>query len=143
MYGKALIIIIGDLYAMKRLTLAGLFVLETLSALSTSNAWAVDLTKPVKTIDGDDFTDQSGRPLPLTLSKVIEGALFNEPTTGDDAKGKNYWLAVEVHNHASDFKPTPDQIIQIRKALAATQTTAIFGQIMVVLDPTWMPSSGK
>lgn len=107
------------------------------SFLFSPGAWAVDLTKPVKTIDGEDFTDQNGRPLPLTFSKVIEGALFNASTPGEEAKASNYWLAVEVHNHASDFKPTTDQIIQIRKALAATQTTAIFGQVMVALDPTW------
>ena len=36
-------------------------------------------------------------------------------------------------------EPTPDEIVSIRKALAATQVTAVFGQIMVVLDPTFAP----
>jgi hypothetical protein len=120
---------------MNRVALVGMILVSTF--LAASSARAVDLTKPVKTIDGEDFTDQNGRPLPLTFSRVIEGALFNEPIQSEDAKSKNYWLAVEVHNHANDFKPTTDQILQIRKALAATQTTAIFGQTMVVLDPTW------
>jgi hypothetical protein len=118
--------------------LLGLVVCGTL--LVSGAAWAVDLTKPVKTIDGDDFTDQNGKPISLSLSKIIEGALYNEPASGEDAKSKNYWLAIEIHNHAPDFKPTTDQIVQIRKALAATQTTAIFGQVMTALDPTWAPT---
>jgi hypothetical protein len=117
--------------------LSGMALLLGAVLLPSNLAWAVDLTKPIKTIDGDDFTDASGRPLPLTMSRVIEGALFNDATTSEDLKSKNYWLAIEVHNHAADFTPTTDQIVQIRKALAATQTTAIFGQVMVALDPTW------
>ncbi len=122
---------------MKKFALAGLVIGSAL--LVSSAAWAIDLTKPVKTIDGEDFTDQTGRPLPLTLARVIEGALYNDIASNEDTKTKNYWLAVEVHNHAADFSFTPDQIIQIRKSLANTQTTAIFGQVMSSIDPTWAP----
>ena len=118
------------------LALIGTFALVT-------PAMALDFTQPVKTVAGTDFTDNNGRPVELTLDAIVEGALLSEQAASEDQKNKNYWLVLEIHKHMNDFIPTPDQIVQIRKALAATQTTAVYGQAMTILDPTFVPKTLK
>lgn len=102
-------------------------------------ASATDMTQPVQTFDGKDFVGQDAKPLGLTLDTVIESSLLTAPAPTEAEKAANYLLARKIHEHVSDYTPTPDEIVSIRKALAATQVTAVFGQIMVVLDPTFAP----
>jgi hypothetical protein len=120
----------------KELNLMKIRHLALVVALVTvTPCWAIDFTQPVKTIYGTDFNDVNGKPVPLTLDAVIGDALFSEPTPAD--KDKNYFLAVDIHNHAKDFTLTAAQIEQIRKALAATKSTAVYGQVMSTIDPEW------
>jgi hypothetical protein len=101
-------------------------------------AQAIDFTQPLKDLSGNDFTDQNGKAVPLTLGEVVEASLRNTPTANEQEKDKNYYLMLSVHFKATDFTPTPEQIIQIRKALAATQPTLVYGQAMSKLDSTFV-----
>lgn len=118
-------------------TLKSLLITGALFVLPVAPALALDFTQPVKTITGADFLDATGKSTELTLGNVVESSLFGAPADNADTKGKNYHLAVEIHEHTKDFNPTPDQIILIRTALAATQNTAVYGQVMSLVDPTF------
>lgn len=104
----------------------------------TVPAAAVDLNQKLTTIDGKDFVGPDGKPVDITMGTIIEGALVSAPATTEAEKNQNYWLAIKVRKNYDNFQPTPDDIIAIRKALAATQNTAVYGQTMSVLDPTFM-----
>jgi hypothetical protein len=100
---------------------------------------ALDFTQPIKDLNGSDFTDQFGKPVPTTLGEVVESALRNAPATTQDEKDKNFYLMLSVHNHTKDFVPTPEQVVQIRKAMVTTQPTTVYGQAMSLIDPTYLP----
>ena len=119
----------------KQIALVGMI----LAFVSTSTL-ALDLTQPIKTMDGSDFVDLAGKPIELTLDKVIINALNNEPVSpGDkDSKDKNFYLTLDIHKNNKDFTFSPEQIVQIRKALAATQPTPIYGAVMMLIDPTFI-----
>lgn len=123
---------------MKKTLFAGIAVV---SLLATTSAFAVDLTQPLKTIAGNDFVDQNNKPIDLTPETVITNSLFGEQTQNEGDKKSNYLLAVDIHAHAKDFTFTPDQVVTVRKALAATQPTAVFGQVMSLIDPTFAKPS--
>src|ERR1700679_1984416 len=117
--------------------LVTILALAGILALSTTPVLALDLNQPLKTLSGSDFTDQNGKAVDLTLDSAIESALLSAPAQTKEAKDRNYWLALEVHGHRKDFTPTPAQIVQIQEALSQTQTTAVYGQAMSLLDPTF------
>jgi hypothetical protein len=104
---------------------------------------ALDFTQPIKDLNGNDFTDQTGKPIPTTLGEIVESALRNVPAQAQDEKDKNFFLMLSVHNQAKDFTPTPDQIIRIRQAMVVTQPTAVYGQAMSLIDPTYRPKENK
>ena len=120
----------------KHLVLAG-------ALLVTTPCLALDFSQPIKTINGTDFVDATGKPTELTLLSVVENSLLGEQSPSEDAKRSNYLLVLDIHKHATDFTPTPDQIVQIRKALAATQPTAVYGQVMSMIDSTFVPKGVK
>lgn len=118
---------------MKRFVFASVFAL-----LTTVSAHALDLTEPtLKTIDGKEFTDQNGKQLSLTADAVIENSLLAVQEGSDKEKGDNWRLAQRVYNARKDITFTPDEIIRIRKAVSVTQNTAVFGAVMVFIDPTF------
>ena len=107
------------------------------SLLWATSAFAVDISETIKSLDGKELVDRDGKPLNYTFDAVIQSALYNEPSSSEDEKGKNYRLAVKAQTQAKDFNPSPDEIIRIRKALAATQPTLIFGLVMSRIDPSF------
>lgn len=109
----------------------------TIATLLLGSAQAMDATKEVKSIDGSEFVGSDGKALGLTYLTVIENALLTAPAASEDEKTKNYILTLKIHQAAKDYTPTPDDIIRIRKALAATQATAVYGQVMSTIDPTF------
>jgi hypothetical protein len=116
-----------------------LAVTAMLSFGAASPALAIDFTQPLRDLAGNDFTDQTGKSVPLTLGEVVEAALRNVPATNEQEKDKNYYLMLTIHSKANDYTPTPEQILQIRKALAATQPTLVYGQAMAKIDSTYIP----
>jgi hypothetical protein len=120
------------------------FALVLAAALLSSNvAFALDLTQQVKTYDGQDFVGPDGKPTSLTYLSVIENALLTEqpssPASAVDDRSSNDKLARRIHEQAKDFTFSLDETIKVRKALAATQVTAVFGQVMAYIDPTYLP----
>lgn len=119
-------------------------VLTTAILVFPGAALALDLTQPLKTFEGQDFVGSDGKPIGLTYESVITNALFTDPVSQDpakagDEKSRNYLLAYKVHQNAKDYAFTPDEVIQVRKALAATQVTAVFGTVMATIDATYLP----
>jgi hypothetical protein len=106
----------------------------------TTPALALDLTQPLQTYDGKEFIGQDGKVLGLTADIVIQNALLSAPAADEADKKANYVLSVRIHEAAKDYTPTPDDIIRIRKALAATQATAVYGRVTSLLDPTFVPN---
>jgi hypothetical protein len=126
------------------------FVIIGLLALTPSAALALDFTQTLKDFNGKDFVDEKGQPTVIKLDFLVETALVNAPAPRDPAgnidqavKDKNFWLALKIRDHAENFAPSPDEIILIRKALSATQSTMLYGQAMSLVDPTFLPKDGK
>lgn len=114
------------------------FVVAAIVSIATIvSAHAADLTDLIKSVDGKELVDRDGKPLNYTFDAVIQSALYNEAVPSEDEKGKNFRLAGKVMTQAKDFNPTPDEIIRIRKALAATQPTLIYGLVMTRIDPSF------
>lgn len=103
-----------------------------------SPAGAVDLTQSLKTMDGSDFVGPDQKPLGLTYQTVIESALLSAQAANPDEKTQNFFLAMKVHGDAKNFEPRPEDILRIKKALGETQVTAVYGQVMSALDPTFL-----
>lgn len=101
-------------------------------------AFALDLTEPLRTYDNKDFVDKDGKVLGLTADLVIQNALLTAPTVDEADKKQNYILSLKVHDQAKNYTPITDDIVRIRKALALTQNTAIFGRVTSLIDPTFL-----
>ena len=118
------------------------FLAAALVMFAPVAALAVDLTQPIKTLDGQEFvfTDQQGRPIAgMTMGVVIENALLKAPAATEKEKNDNFFLSVDIHQHIKDFTFNHDTTIQVRKALMATQETAVYGLVMMTIDPGFIP----
>ncbi len=113
------------------------FILTVAFVAASSPVLAVDLTQSLTTSDGKEFTGTDGKPLGLTPLIVIQNALLTAPATDEPEKKANYILSEKIREQAKDYTPTPDDNVRIRKALAATQVTAVYGRVTSILDTTF------
>lgn len=118
---------------MKKLALA-----VAVTLLTTASAQALDLTQPpLKTIDGKDFVDNTGKTLDFTADAVIENSLLAVQAGSETEKADNWRLAQKVYSNRNNITFTPEEVLRIKKAAAATQPTAVFGSLMTFIDPTF------
>ena len=106
-----------------------------LAMLMATPALAIDFTQTVKSFDGKDFTDETGKPVPQVLGTLIENSLLAMPGSQDE-KNKNFWLAMKLHNTKGDYQPSPDEVVLMKKALGQLPT-ALMGQATLLIDPTF------
>lgn len=121
---------------MKKLALV---VAALLVVLAPATSFALDLSQPIKNFDGKSFVDTNGKPLELTIGGIIGNALLNEQVASREEKDKNYYLARKLSQDNKNYTFTPEELVQIRKALSTTQSTVIYGTVMSLIDPTFMP----
>lgn len=126
---------------MKTTTLVVLAALTgTLLGPQTALAGPVDLTPVIKGLDGKDIIGSDGKAIVMTMETAVTNALLSAPAANEEEKGQNFKLAIRVMGLAKSYTATPDEIVRIRKALAATQPTLFFGTVMNAIDPTFSPA---
>jgi hypothetical protein len=116
---------------MRKTIIAAAFV------LFASPAFAIDFTQTIKTFDGVEFKDETGKDVPQVLGTVIENALLaTQPNDTPDEKNKRFWLADKLHKNAKDFAPSPEEVVTMKKALSL-MPIAVMGQATKLIDPSY------
>lgn len=123
---------------MKRLA----FAIATIFVLA-SPAMAVDPTTQLVQLNGDPLVGPDGKPISFMVGEAIKNALlYTDQTTRPDVKNKRFWLAVKVNDAMAakkDLSFTPEEIVEIKDALNASQSILIAGETIRIIDPTSIP----
>ena len=130
---------------MTRFLIAAAFVLATLSAASAASVTVTgtDFLQTIKQLDGSDFTDQSGKPITLSLQAVCENALLatyqDEQNLTGEEKVKRYAIALKIHEHPMDAALSVEEVAMVKRLIAKSYNPLITGQSWRILDPGSMP----
>ena len=110
-------------------------------ALGLTPAFAVDLNTQITQLNGQPLLDQNGKPAEnFTLGAALTGSLlYTDQSTKPDVKMRRFRLALRINEAETSHKNidfTPEEVVDMKEAVLATQTILVAGQVIKIIDPT-------
>ena len=106
-------------------------------AAATMPALAIDFDSKILTIDGQDFRDERGAAVNITLGSVAQNVLLNvdDKSLNGEQKMKRWLLAKKIHEKPKDPDISIEDIALIKTLIGNNQPPAVSGPAWQLLDP--------